>query len=122
MPEFWFWNNKFRMSGVLLGMAYHVAMFAMLIWAENPEVSGYRWLFSWYMPSVALGLPWSIPVLFLGALIPGVSVLGLAAAVCLNGYLIGWPLDAIFNHQRRQRRRRILQSYLQTPAATPLQG
>ncbi len=58
-------------------------------------------------------LPWSIPALFLGLLIPGGSVLGLLLAVCLNGYLLGWPIDAVANQSRPDRRKRWFESQLQ---------
>ena len=109
-------DRKFRIAGVLLGIAFHVAMFAAAANASDALTGGYRWLFTWYMPAIVLGFPWSVPSLFLGTLIPGGSVLGLMVSVCFNGYLLGWPLDAIANEARRKRQRRIIEGYLN---ATP---
>ena len=120
IAEFWFWNNKFRVAGVLLGVAFHVAMFAWAMSETNAQAGGYRWLFTWYMPSIVLGLPWSLPALFGDLLIPGGSVLGLALAVCLNGYLLGWPLDAVANHARRNRRKQMIDAYLNATPNDPL--
>jgi len=111
-PEFWFWNNKFRVGGVFLGIAFHVLTFTWLMNSSAPEAAGYRFLFSWYFVSFILGLPWSLIAFF----IPGGDVFVFAAAVCFNGYLVGWPIDALVNHQRRRRNSRIIESYLR---ATP---
>ena len=98
-------SYHFRGWGVLLGLAFHLAMFAWAFTSENALAGGYRFLFTWYLPSIILGLPWSIPAMFLDAFVPDLGILGLAAAVCCNGYLLGWLLDAIINHGRRTRPR-----------------
>ena len=121
MPEIWIWNHKSRVTGLLLGVAFHVAMFAWAVNESNAQVGGYRWLFTWYMPAMVLGFPWSIPAMFLDVLVPSGSVLGLIVAVCFNGYLLGWPVDAIANHTRRQRQSRIIESYLRTTPSIPQQ-
>ena len=121
MPDFWFWNNKFRVAGVLLGVAFHAVMFAAAANAADAHVGGYRWLFTWYMPAMVLGFPWSIAALFMDVLIPSGSVLGLIVAVCLNGYLLGWPVDAIVNHSRRNRQSQRIESYLRATPSTPHQ-
>ena len=107
-PEFWLWNNKFRIGGVFLGVAFHVLTVLWLMNSTAPELAGYRFMFSWYLVSLILGLPWSL----IAIMIPGGDVVGLAAAVCLNGYLIGWPIDALVNFQRRQRQTRMIERYL----------
>jgi hypothetical protein len=48
----------------------------------------------------------------LDAVIPGGSVLGVMAAVCLNGYLVGGPIETIVNYPRRRRQSATIAGYL----------
>lgn len=103
-------SHMFRLCGVLLGVVFHLAMFALAFTSGNAQAGGYRFLLLWYMPCIVLGLPWSIPAMFADAFVPGLGLIGLAAAVCFNGYLIGWVLDAIVNHSRSAQQRQVLAS------------
>lgn len=120
MPDFWLWNNKFRVGGILLAVSFHVVMFTLIFTVPRIGAEGYGFIFYWYMPSIFLGLPWSLLGMFLEVLIPSGSVFGVMASVCLNGYLIGWPIDAMVNHNRRKRQARIVDAYLNAAPAGPV--
>ena len=90
------WQHKFRTSGVTLGVLFHVVVLVAVFNVPELHKGGFGFLFYWYMPAIFLGLPWSFCAMFIPSELA--SVLGIAGGVCLNGYLIGWVLDALANN------------------------
>ncbi|MGI9457137.1 MAG: hypothetical protein ACR2NU_11295 [Aeoliella sp.] len=100
------WQHKFRTAGVTLAVLFHVVVLVAVFNVPELHKGGFGFMLYWYMPAIFFGLPWSFVAMFVPAEL--FSLLGIAGAVCLNGYLIGWVLDALANNVPTVRRKRRL--------------
>lgn len=112
MSNIWMWNHKFRLFGVLLGLAIPVLLYVSAAHGSTPDKSGYGFMFGCYLPVFVLGLPWSLAAAFAGSVVPCGDLIGIVASVCLNGYLVGWLIDVVVNNITRNGRDQNYDIYL----------